>query len=265
MKGLKFDVGVTRDANRVLRLPGSFNRKVANSPKECRVLSLGTIMTLAEVTAALSEFPLTSGVSHSPRAAVIDPVVLPPRPPIRGPEANRALANLAAARVVTSIDLLRTACPVVADSERRGGDGDLEPLWFELAKLCHYVQDGRDYFHDLSSEDARYEPEQTDAKYDIAEPQGWPACATIARASTAAAAICRTCQFNGQGQSPINFATRGLSGSGAPTITKMNGSVNGHSAVHLLPPTDDSHHLCRTAMSICLTSTSVTAKATSCS
>ena len=235
-KGLKFDVGVTRDANRVLRLPTSFNRKVADNPKECRVLSLGEIMSLAEVTAALSGFPLTPGVSSPKRAAVIDPAILPPRPPIRGPEANRALASLAASRVVTSIDLLRRACPVVADSERRGGDTDLEPLWFELAKLCHYVQDGRDYFHDLSSDDPRYDPEQTDAKYDQAEPQGWPACATIARASPAALTLCQGCRFNGQGQSPINFATRGESGT---QIQHMNGHANGHSAVHLLPQVQD--------------------------
>ena len=236
-KGLKFDVGVTRDANRVLRLPTSFNRKDKDNPKECRVLSLGETMTLAEVTAALSGFPLTSGVSHPKRAAVIDPAILPPRPPIRGPEANRALASLAAARVVTSIDLLRRACPVVADSERRGGDTDLEPLWFELAKLCHYVQDGRDYFHDLSSDDPRYDPEQTDAKYDQAEPQGWPACATIARASPAALTLCQGCRFNGQGQSPINFATHGDSGT---QIQHMNGHANGHTgAVALLPMADD--------------------------
>jgi len=240
--GLKFDHGVTRNSVTLLRLPGSFNRKDPNNPKECKVLSLGETMTLAEVTTALSGFPLTSGVSHPPRAAVIDPAVLPPRPPIRGAEANRALASLDHSRIVTSIELLRGACPVVADSERRGGSGDLEPLWFELAKLCHYVQDGRDYFHDLSSDDGRYDPEQTDAKFDIAQPQGWPACATIARASTAAAAICRTCQFNGQGQSPINYATRGLSGSGTPTRTHMNGSVNGHAGpvmTHLLPLADE--------------------------
>ena len=233
---LKFDVTVSRNAVALTRLPGSFNRKDPNNPKECRVLSLGDIMTLAEVTAALSGFPLTSGVSHPKRVAVIDPAILPPRPPIRGPEANRALASLAAARVVTSIDLLRRACPVVADSERRSGDGDLEPLWFELAKLCHYVQDGRDYFHDLSSDDPRYDPEQADAKYDQAEPQGWPACATIGRASPAALTLCQGCRFNGQGQSPINFATRGESGT---AIQHMNGHVNGHSAAHLLPPTDD--------------------------
>ena len=234
--GLKFDTGVTRNPATLLRLPGSFNRKDPNNPKESKVLSLGETKTLAEVTAALSGFSLTPGVSSPKRAAVIDPAILPPRPPIRGPEANRALAALAASRVVTSIDLLRRACPVVASSENRGGDTDLEPLWFELAKLCHYVQNGRDYFHDLSSEDPRYDPEQTDAKYDQAEPQGWPACATIARASPAALTLCQGCRFNGQGQSPINFATRGESGT---AIQHMNGHANGHAAVQLLPPTDD--------------------------
>jgi hypothetical protein len=221
--GLKIDVGVTRDAVRILRLPTSFNRKDPNNPLECRILSLGEIMPLAEVAAALSGFSLTPGVSSPSRAAVIDPAVLPRRAPIRGADANRALSDLERARVVTSVDLLRTACPVIADSEARGGNGDLEPLWFELAKVCHYVQDGRNYFHDLSSDDPRYDAEQTDAKYDMAQPQGWPACSTIASASSAAAALCKGCAFNGQGQSPINFATHGLSGTGAPKVKYMNG------------------------------------------
>lgn len=237
--GLKFDQGVTKNAAVLLRLPTSFNRKDPDNPKECKAFTLGETTTVAGITAALGKISVTPGVSRPQRTSVIDPAVLPPRPPIRGPEANRALAALAHSRIVTSIELLHRACPVVADSERRGGNTDIEPLWFELAKLCHYVQDGRNYFHDLSRDDPRYDPEQTDAKYDQAEPQGWPACATIARASPAALTLCQGCAFNGQGQSPINYATRGLSGSSAPAVTHMNGSLNGHAVAHLLPPTDD--------------------------
>lgn len=235
--GLKFDQGVTKNAAVLLRLPTSFNRKDPDNPKECKAFTLGETTTVARVTAALGKISVTPGVSRPQRTSVIDQTVLPPRTAIKGPEANRALAALAHSRIVTSIELLHRACPVVADSERRGGNTDLEPLWFELAKLCHYVQDGRDYFHDLSSEDPRYDPEQTDAKYDQAEPQGWPACATIARSSPAALTLCQGCAFNEQGQSPINYATRGLSGSGAPAVTHMNGSLNGHAASAHIPAT----------------------------
>jgi hypothetical protein len=235
--GLKFDVGVTRDAARILRLPTSFNRKEPNNPLPCSVLGTGPDTGLAVLQQALSGHAPTPGVSTASRAKVgLDPKIFPPRPPITyGPEVARVSADREKMREVTSIDLLRSACPVVADSDARGGDGDREPLWFELAKLCHYVQDGRNYFHDLSSGDGRYDEQATDRKFDIAQPQGWPACATIAAASPSAAAICRTCAFNGQGQSPVNYAARGLTGTSSaalPTQAQAPAApapyVNGH-------------------------------------
>jgi hypothetical protein len=227
--GLKFDVAVTRDDDRILRLPTSFNRKDTANPKICRLLALGADTSLAHLEQVLAPY---SGISRSmneaPRAnghaPKVDLSFLPPRPPItRGPDVDRVRAERDRLRVVTSVDLLLGACPVVVDSDWRGGNGDREPLWFELAKLCHYVEDGRDFFHDLSQDDPRYDEDQTDEKYDQAEPQGWPACATIEAASEDAARICRTCPHYGEGKSPINFATRG-----DPPGEAYGGQVNGH-------------------------------------
>jgi hypothetical protein len=229
--GLKFDVGVSRNPATLLRLPTSFNRKDPNNPLECRVLNFGSEMPLAALTAALARFPLTPGVARTTYTAAFDPAILPPRPAIHGAEHERALTSLAASRVCTSVDLLRGACPVVADSEARGGDGDREPLWFEFAKLCHYIQDGRDYFHALSKDDVRYDSGLTDDKFDTAQPQGWPACATIAAASSEAAAICARCTFNHQGHSPIYYAQRGLRGGDAPSLTYVNGHTGSVSAL----------------------------------
>jgi hypothetical protein len=226
--GLKFDVAVTRDDDRILRLPTSFNRKDPANPKLCRILSLGVDTALADLEKILAPY---SGISRSvnePRANGHTPKAdlsfLPPRPPItRGPDVDRVRAERDHLRVVTEFDLVAATCPVVADSEWRGGNGDREPLWFEIAKLCHYVKDGRDFFHKLSEKDDRYDEDQTDEKYDQAEPQGWPACATIEAASEDAARICRTCPHYGEGKSPINFATRG-----DPPGEAYGGQVNGH-------------------------------------
>ena len=217
--GLKFDVGVTRNPATLLRLPTTFNRKDRSTPLECRVLSAGSSITVAELGALLAHVPVrASALARDLARATLDPAVFPRRQPINGQDMAAVRADIEHARIVTSIELLRTACPVVADSDRRGGDGDREPLWFELAKLCHYVEGGQDYFHDLSSEDARYDPEQTDQKYEGAQPQGWPACATIAAASPDAKATCTSCPHYGQGRSPIHFARTG----------QVNGTVNGH-------------------------------------
>ena len=214
--GLKFDVGVTRNCATLLRLPTSFNRKTRDNPLMCRVLSWGNDTTLHHLSMVLKAVPVRASAGRTSPAG-FDPSLFPSRPPINGSEAAQVRADLERARVVTSVDLLRAACPVVADSDERQGDGDLEPLWFELAKLCHYVEDGRDYFHDLSSDDPRYDPDATDRKYDTVQPQGWPACATIAASSPAAARICDACRHRDEGKSPIHFA-RG---------EKLNG-INGH-------------------------------------
>jgi len=251
--GIKFDVGVSRDDDRVLRVPGTWNRKDWNNPLPCRILGTPTRdFTLAEVTAALKPWLglVTSGVgTGQPRSGLprIDPAVLPPRRPITsGPLFDRVSADLARNRVATSFDLLRGACPVVADSEGRGGDGDPEPLWFELAKLCHYVEGGRDHFHRLSDRDDRYERNATDLKFDQVQKDGWPSCAAIEQSCAAASVICQRCANRGQTvggnakPSPMHFATRALPGTVAaalpmhstiqPLNTGVNG-VNGHALV----------------------------------
>lgn len=222
--GLKFDVAVTRDDDRILRVPGSRNLKDPANPKVCRLLKLGTDVQLEHLRAVLA--PFMGRTPASPRAnghAPLDLSFLPPRPPITGPEAERARADVERLRVVTSIDHLIGACPVIKDAEWRGGDGDPEPLWKEFANLCHYVENGRDFFHDLSSDDPRYDEDATDQKYDERVLMGWPLCATIAAASPAAEAICKTCPMYGKGQSPIHAATRG-----DPPGEAHGGQVNGH-------------------------------------
>jgi hypothetical protein len=244
-KNLKIDK-VTTDDERVMRLPTSINQKEEGNPRLVTIIEQGPDMTLAALEAALAPYPplVTPGVRNSPSSTgtvVLDPAIFPRRAPITsGPDFDRVSAEREKLKVATSIDLLQQACPVVADSFARGGDGDPEPLWFELAKLSHYVENGRDFFHDLSSDDARYDEQATDRKYDQAQGLGWPQCVTIASACPAAAAICQRCAFHGKGKSPINHAVMGLLGTtGAampmqqtiqPQAVQVNGHVNGYAA-----------------------------------
>jgi hypothetical protein len=244
-KNLKIDK-VTTDDERVMRLPTSINQKEEGNPRLVTIIEQGPDMTLAALEAALAPYPplVTPGVRNSPSSTgtvVLDPAVFPRRAPItHGPDFDRVSAEREKFKIATSIDLLHQACPVVADSFARGGDGDPEPLWFELAKLCHYIENGRDFFHDLSSDDPRYDEQQADQKYDQAQGMGWPQCVTIASASPGAAAICQRCAFHGKGKSPVNHAVMGLLGTtGAampmqqtiqPMPQQVNGYVNGHAA-----------------------------------
>lgn len=247
--GIKFDVGVSRNPATLLRLPGSFNRKDPNNPLPVSVLSTGPDTALAAFETAMRPYPATPGVRPAVSGRpTLDPAIFPQRRPITsGADYARVQADLDHVRVVTSVDLLRASCPVVADSEARGGDGDREPLWFELAKLCHYVQGGRDYFHDLSSDDERYDEGAVDLKYDQVQKDGWPSCKAIEQSSPDAAAICKTCAFYnntqvGQKPSPIHFAMRALPGAPAAAMPLQTAAapipaqVNGHAfATSYLP------------------------------
>lgn len=220
--GIQHDVGVTRDDDRLLRLPGSYNRKLAE-PRLCRILDLGTDTTLADLEKALAPYrvaaPRANGHSNG---ALLDPTLFPPRRPITGSEAERVQAEVEQFRVVTSAELLVRACPVVADSLERGGDDDVEPLWFELAKLCHYVEDGRALFHRLShkysGQGGDYSPEDTDAKYDTVQTGGWPHCQTIADSSPEAMAICQTCPHWAAKRTPIHATQNGSAHKNGSTL-----------------------------------------------
>ena len=220
--GIKHDVGVTRDDDRLLRLPGSFNRKTAE-PRPCRILDLGADTTLADLQAALAPYRgvVTSRPNGHTNGALLDPALFPPRRPITGGEAERVQAEVELFRVATSPELLVRACGVVADSLDRGGDGDLEPLWFELAKLCHYVEDGHALFHRLSHKYDGYSIEEADTKYNSVQTGGWPHCQTIASSSPDAMAICQTCPHWGGQRTPIHAAQNGA-------VPHVNGGLNGH-------------------------------------
>ncbi len=208
--GLKHDVGVTRDDDRLLRLPGSYNRKTAE-PRLCRILDLGADTALADLERALAPYrrAVTARPNGHTNGTLLDPTLFPPRRPITGSEADRVQAEVEQFRIATSPELLVRACPVVADSLSRGGDGDREPLWFELAKLCHYVEDGRPLFHRLSHEHVDYVPEEADAKYDTVQTGGWPHCQTIANTDDETMAICETCPHWAAKRTPIHAALQG--------------------------------------------------------
>ena len=142
---LHFDRACTKNAAGLWRVPTSTHRKDPNNPRLVRVLEgddgwgWGVDMTIDAVEAALADVQPPVVTASAPPRAGLDLSMLPRRPPITGPDADRARADLERAREATSFDLLRSVCGVVADSERRGGNGDIEPLWFELGKLMRFV------------------------------------------------------------------------------------------------------------------------------
>lgn len=231
---IKHDLKV-HERNRFLRLPTTYNHKRENDPRPVTILELGPDMVVEDVEHILAPFVgSTPGVVNSPGKArfVLDPKEFPQRPPIRGKIYDDVMASLTYGRSqTTSMEAVVGACPVVANSLKKHGAGDDQELWRTMARLCQYVQDGRRYFHELSSgwsgRNGTYTAADTDAMFDriAGDPKSlaWPQCSHIAKLSP----LCAGCEYNGKGGSPINHS---FISAPAPKAY-----VNGHSNPAILP------------------------------
>ena len=249
--GIKADWPVTTDAVRILRVPTSFNRKDPNNPLLCRVLDLGSTMPVDAVAAALENYsPTVSAPGPASRMGNghIDLSHLGPppstMPPVSPQDRERAHADRERSREATTVELVAQHCPLVERSLGWGGNTDGEPLWYAMAKLCHYLQDGRSAFHSLSRNHPDYDPQETDEKFDKVEQLGWPSCAMFEQTTSEAGVICRACRHHGEGKSPIHFGV-GLTGETRrlPVTPTVNGAAAyfGDSTVPIIYRTEKAH------------------------
>ena len=148
----KADHGVTADAARILRMPGTMNVK-EQPPVPCRVLK-------------------DTGLDYDPGSLLR--VLMPVAP-------SGALAKLAA--MVGANDLsagpalenypqvpyyateIAEKCAVFKDALATGGRDHSEPLWRHLLGLLTFTDDGEKLIHEISKGHPDYKAEQTEAKY----------------------------------------------------------------------------------------------------
>lgn len=174
--GLKIDKTVTADAARILRVPGSFNRK-SEPPIPCKILHASGAVYGWE------EFPQS-------RAATVS--------------ANGSVMGSSARNPVPAERLAR-ACQVVRAELKSGGAGTQEPLWNEMALLTTRVDKGAQLFHLMSRKHASYHPAATQTKFDTAagKPQNiFSTCRSI----SGAGGNCTGCPFQGKIKTPIDLA-----------------------------------------------------------
>ncbi len=83
--GLKCDTGVTTDAARLLRIPGTLNKK-SDSPKPVRVFrKLDCDYSVNFIVQALEPYKVTMPVVKPTSSTILDPTVFPPKPRITTP------------------------------------------------------------------------------------------------------------------------------------------------------------------------------------
>lgn len=223
--GLKCDAGLTTDAARVLRVPGTYNNKIAGEPRPvllkwlgdsydfavdpaiARLATLVVVSTKLKVTGAVTSrvrtaFDLTNfpaGKMHPLLMGVLDPV-------------NDALAkdiNLYG-DLPLKIDEMVKGCSHFQDCARTHGEKHSQPLWALTLLACTFVENGENYARIFSKGYPSYDPGETEKKYEeklLARAQndvGWPSC----QAFEDAGAGCKACPFYHKIRSPLHLAER---------------------------------------------------------
>ena len=203
--GLKCDTGCTIDAARILRVPGTFNRKL-DTP---RAVGLAGGRTGGDYSLERLSQPLEPYKSKAPAAPVS---VLPPRVPLQG------ISDLAAGVDMggnAPVDLNNVAreCAFINEAIATGGKDFTNPLWNLTTLISTFAAGGRSDAHRLAQGHAGYTKESTDELFDRKERDrqgkglGWPACRTI---SASGFAGCQACPRFAANRSPLNFAATQL-------------------------------------------------------
>jgi hypothetical protein len=206
--GLRCDYGVTTDAARVLRVPGTFNYKT-KPPKAVELawlapddLSFATALdklpaaanlnpsftvTVKEAGFDLSAFPakannaaltgkLSDGITH-------DDIPLAPLPIIKG-------------------------CPLWLEAIKTHGKDHQQPIWNLLILGSTFMESGTKIAHAISDWHPGYEFNATDQMFarKLRERQekklGWPSCAAF---QNEGCKLCATCPHFGKNKSPLNL------------------------------------------------------------
>jgi hypothetical protein len=210
--GFKCDAGLTTDSARVLRVPGTFNRK--RDPARPVVLkALGRDYNFAnELAHVAAKSPVTGPTVTKALVPEVDAQFLAPAASAFGvadPEdSNAGGLNVRDDRPLDVADVLR-GCEHFADLATNRGKGVSQGLWMLDMLSCTFLEEGRRLAHCFSKGYPAYTKEETDAMYDrkvkdrAERGLGWPGCAAF---ENEGCELCTTCAYKGKIKSPLNLA-----------------------------------------------------------
>lgn len=216
--GLRADYGVTADPARILRVPGTFNRKIVGQPRPVKVLGLGCDYDFATDLAGLAAIgaPLvTAKVTSAPfdlsafQGYTVDPALA----------ASLANATDKLSDGISRYNDLPLApdnvireCPHFQDAAVNRGKGHPQGLWMLTVLASTWFEDGYNWAKRFSDKYAGYD--QTEAELlDMwtlkmdgrAKGLGWPSCKSF---EDNGCTLCKTCKYRPLNKSPLNLAER---------------------------------------------------------
>lgn len=228
-EGVKCDTGLTTDAARILRVPGTLNHKY-NPPRPVELLHHGQQYNFATDLAFLkhaSESLERSALHTPPLVAPVKPgaVFDTPDPAFAGLTSDDALQAGIGARGPFLVDpapiFADDGCSFLRDAKANGGADYANPLW-NLSVLCTaFMENGNAIAHEISKRHLTYTPDDTQKLYDrkLIERErgvGYPSCRAIEGVGCKA---CLTCPHFNKNKSPLNIrAINTATGSSSASI-----------------------------------------------
>jgi hypothetical protein len=228
--GLKCDP-VTTDAARVLRVPGTFNRKDKANAKQVAIkgwdpqdLDFGTALALlpplaGPITAAVTPLVGTLDLSKFPKVAAFAHLDC----------TDSLSAGLHDDRPI-AIDELVKQCGHFKDCATNKGAGQGQGLWALTLMACTFLEDGERWAHYFSKGYPTYDKDETQKKYEekIRYKQGrdlgWPSCVKF---EGEGAKACATCPLKGTIRSPLNIARKAAAPTAVGAVATLLGLPKG--------------------------------------
>lgn len=205
--GLKCDTQCTVDAARILRVPGTWNKKHGDQ-KPVRIA--GSVFTHDYTSSELGE-PLALYYSQSgtpPHGGQYFEHALTPLHALPG-TSDLSSGIIRSAADPTRIACVAPNCAFVSEGLTTGGKDYANPLWHLLVLITTFCEDGRTQAHAVSKGYPTYSEKETDDLFDRKEREklernlGWPSCQAI---SAAGCTACATCKNYPLGKTPLHFA-----------------------------------------------------------
>jgi AAA domain len=216
-QGVKIDPVVTGDAARVLRIPGTTNRKLGKTPVVAELMPLPAMKlydfptTFAHLIPLAAPPPATKAAynpfySDSDWGGVKQPAGAFAE--LKGLPDDLSAGVEKKEEYLVPIAPIFEQCGFYKEALANKGKNNNEAQWHLAILGTTFMENGRAVAHAISEGYSTYIEAETDEKYDLklatrqARGIGYPSCATI---KGAGGKSCATCPLLAKGKSPLNI------------------------------------------------------------
>lgn len=202
---LKIDFAVTGDASRILRFPGTKNRKYGTPrPVQLMESSNGQQHNFAEIfQKALQDFPVSSS-KHSSTA----PIGIADAFKHLDPKHTLNDGIIIRTAPLLPLEPIKAECAWLRDVHDTGGEHYDNNLWNASVLCATFLENGHELAHEFSHKHPDYIEQKTEELWERKNRErkesdiGWPFCKTI---DGFGCTLCEGCAHQHRGKSPLSI------------------------------------------------------------